>query len=116
MKTTLYQTLLATAVGDAYGLPYENLSPRRAKKWLRPRHYALLPFIHGGMVSDDTEHAVLTVQAYIASAGEPNASAQIARTIALVAACFARELWHGYAKRLPENLFGFAKHRYLVGR
>lgn len=72
MKTTLYQTLLATAVGDAYGLPYENLSPRRAKKWLRPRRYALLPFIHGGMVSDDTEHAVLTVQAYIASAGEPS--------------------------------------------
>ncbi len=72
MKTHLYQTLLATAVGDAYGLPYENLSPRRAKKWFRPRQYALLPIIRGGMVSDDTEHAILTVQAYIASAGQPD--------------------------------------------
>lgn len=76
MKTHIYQTLLATALGDAYGLPYENLSPRRAKKWFRPRQYALLPLIRGGMVSDDTEHAILTVQAYIASAGQPDAFCQ----------------------------------------
>lgn len=72
LQQALYGALLGGATGDAYALPYEGLPPRRAAKFLRLRRYALLPWA-GGMVSDDTEHAVMTVQAYIASAGEPQA-------------------------------------------
>ena len=59
-------SLLGTAVGDALGLPYENLSPRRARKLLgEPVRYRLL--FGRGMVSDDTEHACLTAQALVRS-------------------------------------------------
>jgi ADP-ribosylglycohydrolase len=58
--------LLGTAVGDALGLPYEGLSPRRAERlYGPPDRYRLL--LGRGMVSDDTEHACLTAQALIGS-------------------------------------------------
>ena len=48
--------LMGTAVGDALGLPYEGLSPRRgARMFPDLDRYHLLPGY--GMVSDDTEHA-----------------------------------------------------------
>lgn len=66
----LYGSLLGGAVGDAYGLPFEGMSPKRIAKLFKVNNtYHLLPFVHGGMVSDDTEHAVMTVQAYITSGG-----------------------------------------------
>ena len=64
--------LAGTAIGDALGLPYEGLSRARVRALLGPvepiggrtlRH-AFLPG-GGGMVSDDTEHAVLAAQALI---------------------------------------------------
>lgn len=66
----LYGSLLGQAIGDAYGLPFENLSPRRMVKFGVPTSFMLVPVIQGAMVSDDTEHAVMTVQAYIRSGGE----------------------------------------------
>lgn len=50
-------------MGDALGLPYEGLSPSRARRMLgEPDRYR---FLFGrGMVSDDTEHACLTLAAY----------------------------------------------------
>lgn len=67
----LYGSLLGGAVGDAYGLPFEGLSPTRCQKFCKfDNHYHLIPLINTGMVSDDTEHAVMTVQAYIASGGD----------------------------------------------
>lgn len=58
-------TLLGTAVGDAYGLPYENLTPARADAWMGdesgPLRFRLLPG-GGGLISDDTEHAALALQ------------------------------------------------------
>ncbi len=67
----LYGSLLGTVIGDAYGLPFEGLSPSRLKR-LFPQDgaYHLIPVINGGMVSDDSEHAIMTVQAYIASGGD----------------------------------------------
>lgn len=62
-------SLIGTAIGDALGLPFEGLSARRVAK-LRPdvRHR----FVFGrGMVSDDTEHAVMTAAAVSASSGDP---------------------------------------------
>ena len=63
-------SLLGTAVGDAIGLPYENLSPRRAHRLLGPpeRHRLILG---RGMVSDDCEHACMTAAALIRSGGDP---------------------------------------------
>lgn len=64
--------LLGGAVGDAYGLPFEGISASRIHKLFSPNnHYQLIPWLHGTMVSDDTEHALMTTQAYIASAGNP---------------------------------------------
>ncbi len=61
--------LLGGAVGDALGLPAEGLSAARQRKWwpgeLRHR------FVLGsGMMSDDTEHALMTAQALLAAGGD----------------------------------------------
>ncbi|QDU80285.1 ADP-ribosylglycohydrolase [Polystyrenella longa] len=67
---TLTGSLLGMAVGDALGLPYENLSRRRLQKLLGPP--SRYRFLFGrGMVSDDTEHACLVAQAIIQSPGDP---------------------------------------------
>lgn len=61
--------LLGTAVGDALGLPYEALSRRRASRLFGApdRHR----FVFGrGMVSDDTEHSCLALQALCRSGGD----------------------------------------------
>jgi ADP-ribosyl-[dinitrogen reductase] hydrolase len=59
------------AVGDALGLPLENLSPRRGARLFpnRDRYYF---FFGRGMFSDDTEHAIFTSQALLTSGGQPN--------------------------------------------
>lgn len=58
--------LLGTAIGDALGLPYEGLSPLRARKLLGdPSRFRFLLGL--GMVSDDTEHACLTWEALLES-------------------------------------------------
>lgn len=61
--------LLGTAAGDALGLPAEGLTPERQRK-LYPRmdRYQLL--WGGGLISDDTEHAVLTLGALRESQGQ----------------------------------------------
>lgn len=60
-KSAILGCLIGTAVGDALGLPYEGLSPRRAARLLGipDRHRMLWG---RGMFSDDTEHACLTLQ------------------------------------------------------
>jgi len=63
--------LLGMAMGDALGLPREGLSPQRAA-----RLFGGPPIDHRfafgrGMVSDDTEHACMTVQALLHSGGDP---------------------------------------------
>ncbi|NLI77862.1 MAG: ADP-ribosylglycohydrolase [Candidatus Riflebacteria bacterium] len=71
-RRALAGCLLGQALGDSLGLPCENLSPRRLARLFPPplRHR----FLFGrGMVSDDTEHAVLTALACRDSGGEPAA-------------------------------------------
>ncbi len=71
--------LLGTAVGDAIGLPRENMSARRAERMFgRPplRHRFL---VGRGMTSDDTEHACMIGQSLLHSAGDP---ARFARAMA----------------------------------
>ena len=61
--------LLGTAIGDAIGLPFEGLSPRRIDKLnaipLRHRF-----FFGRGMVSDDTEHTAMVAQSLVNSGGD----------------------------------------------
>ncbi len=61
-------SILGTAIGDAIGLPYEGLSPRRAAKILGvpDRHRLLFGF---GMLSDDTEHTCIVAQSLIGAGG-----------------------------------------------
>ncbi len=61
--------LIGTAVGDALGLPYEGLSPRRAERLLGPpvRHRLLFG---RGMLSDDTEHTCMVLQSLLISDGD----------------------------------------------
>jgi ADP-ribosylglycohydrolase len=69
MKNALAGAILGTAVGDAMGLPFEGLPPRRVAAMLRKGEG--YRFLFGrGMVSDDTEHTVLSAEALIESAGD----------------------------------------------
>ena len=58
--------ILGTAVGDALGLPYEGLSPNRARKLLGPPDRYRF-FLRRGMISDDTEHTCMVTQSLIES-------------------------------------------------
>ena len=73
--------LLGTAAGDALGLAYEGMSPRRAKRMFPdPSTHHLL--FGKGMVSDDTEHACFVAQALIRSRGDMNVfQKQLARSL-----------------------------------
>lgn len=68
LPAALAGSLLGAAVGDALGLPYEGLSPRRAARLLGPpdRHRLLGG---RGMVSDDAEHACMTAFARLSRGG-----------------------------------------------
>ena len=71
--------LLGTAVGDALGLPRENISPRRAAKMFGgpPLEHR---FLFGlGLGSDDIEHACMTGQALLAA---PEDAQQFGRSLA----------------------------------
>ncbi len=61
--------IIGTAIGDALGLPYEGLSPIRARRLFKSRDRYHFLFNHG-MVSDDTEHTCMVAQALIASGGQ----------------------------------------------
>lgn len=67
-QSQIIGSILGTAVGDAIGLPYEGLSPRRgAKLWGFPNRHRF--FFGLGMISDDTEHTCMVAQSLIASGG-----------------------------------------------
>lgn len=80
---SLTGSILGTAVGDAIGLPYEGLSPRRALRLLgEPERHRLM--LGRGMVSDDTEHACMVAQALIASGNDVESfTRQLARRLRL---------------------------------
>lgn len=87
-RPSLGGVLLGTAVGDALGLPAENLRPEviEALGWRAWRHR----FFWGrGMVSDDTEHTVFVGQSLL-EAGEEDVEAfqtQLAKKLRLWVLC-----------------------------
>ena len=69
LEDALIGSLLATAVGDALGLPFEGMSRRRAEKYHGSLNaYSFLGSY--GMLSDDSEHACITAQSLICSGGD----------------------------------------------
>ncbi|MGN6552855.1 MAG: ADP-ribosylglycohydrolase family protein [Verrucomicrobiota bacterium] len=70
--------LLGTAVGDALGLPAENLSPERIKRrWNGEWRMRLL--FGRGMISDDTEHTLMVAQTLLS---HPKDAAAFQRSLA----------------------------------
>jgi ADP-ribosylglycohydrolase len=68
-KEAISGCILGTAIGDAMGLPYEGLSPGRARRLFTPLdRYHLL--FNRGLVSDDTEYTCMVAQALIFSGGD----------------------------------------------
>jgi ADP-ribosylglycohydrolase len=69
--TTLEACLLGGALGDSVGLPLEGIGAARiAKLRSTPLRQSLI--IRKGMVSDDTEHAVMTVLSLLQAADDPD--------------------------------------------
>ncbi|MFT5131298.1 MAG: ADP-ribosyl-[dinitrogen reductase] hydrolase [Rhodothermales bacterium] len=81
MDSPYHQVLLGTAVGDAIGLPVENLPAAKiAKRFAGPLHHSLI--LGRGMCSDDSEQTVMLAQALLAY---PDDSTKFA-------VCFQRKL------------------------
>lgn len=81
---SLHGCLLGEALGDAIGLPFEQLSPRRRRRiWgdleQRELRMCLLPG-HRGMISDDTEHALFTARALLNAQGDLKKFRQLLRS------------------------------------
>ena len=70
LRQRITGVLLGTAVGDAIGLPAENLSPRRIRRrWPEPLRMRLI--LGRGMMSDDTEHTLMVAQALLSHPKDP---------------------------------------------
>jgi len=68
--------LWGCAVGDAIGLPFEGLPPRRVQLWMRePLGHQFL--VGRGMVSDDTDHTLFTLQALRLGGDDPERFARV---------------------------------------
>jgi ADP-ribosyl-[dinitrogen reductase] hydrolase len=93
--------LIGTAVGDAIGLPAEGISRRRGQKMFRGRWRHRLLLGHG-MVSDDTDHALLVAQCLLA---HPRSAERFARRLA-----WCLRLW---LLSLPAGI-GFATLRSIL--
>ena len=71
--------LLGTAVGDALGLPAENLSPESIQgRWKGEWRMRLV--FGRGMISDDTEHTLLVAQALLSHARDAAAFSRMIRS------------------------------------
>ena len=68
LQKSIIGCLLGTAIGDAFGLPYEGLSKQRQNR-LYPNLKEYNFIFNKGMISDDTEHTCMVAQSLILSAG-----------------------------------------------
>ena len=71
LQQQIYGCLMGIAVGDAVGLPLENLSRSRINKWLPDGPIKHRLIFRLGLVSDDTEHSCLVGQSLIQSKEAP---------------------------------------------
>lgn len=102
MVESLTGCLLGTAVGDALGLPREGLSRRRAARLFGTPPLAHRLLFGHGMLSDDTDHAILVAESLLAAPADAG----------VFAAGLARRLrW--WLARLPAGT-GLATARAIV--
>ena len=71
LQQQIYGCLMGIAIGDAVGLPLENLSRSRINKWLKAGPINHRFILRMGLVSDDTEHSCLVGQSLIQSKEDP---------------------------------------------
>jgi len=71
MRSRLFESLLGTTIGDSLGLPYEGLTPGRAKRLLRGDIRPRLWFGRS-FVSDDTLQSIFVLQSLHACQGDVN--------------------------------------------
>ena len=69
----LERFVIGSMVGDALGLPFERLSRRRVAALMGNRSLRHRMVLGLGLVSDDTEHALMTISAFRASGGDADA-------------------------------------------
>jgi len=63
--------LIGMAVGDSMGLPMEGMKRTKIEKLGWMKHPRQRLFLGKGFVSDDTEHAMMTLEATLVSKGNP---------------------------------------------
>jgi len=101
--------LLGCAIGDAVGLPYEGISQKRIKRWVRfPLRHRLL--FGRGMLSDDTDHNIFVTQALIRSRGDVAAFRRcLAWRLRLWLLCFPAGIGMATLKSIVLLWLGFSR-------
>lgn len=104
--------MLGMAVGDALGLPLEGLAPDKVHRLLS-RNGLGHRFLPGrGMVSDDTEHLLMTAQALLESRGDPALFARsLARRLKWWLAGLPAGIGLGTLRALVRLWLGFSPNR-----
>jgi ADP-ribosylglycohydrolase len=111
LEAAVVGSILGTAVGDAIGLPYEGISPRRAQRLLGPPERHRL-FFRRGMVSDDTEQTCLVAQALIESCGDVELfQRRLLRRLRGWFLTLPGGIGLGTLRALSKSVLGFPPHR-----
>jgi ADP-ribosyl-[dinitrogen reductase] hydrolase len=103
--------IIGTAIGDSLGLPYEGLSPRRAKKLLgSPDRHRF--FFGRGFMSDDTEHTCFVAQAWMKSQRNPDRFVQLlAHSLRWWLLCIPAGIGLATLKSIVKLWLGFSPNR-----
>lgn len=84
-----FDLLTATALGDSLGLPFENMSGRRVRSITKGKLRQRFVFGIKGMVSDDTEHALITARSLLQAGNNPEVfERQLSKRLRLWLAAF----------------------------
>jgi len=67
-----FNLLAATAIGDSLGLPFENMPGKRVQKLTKSGLRQRFLFGRFGVISDDTEHALITARSLLDAGGDPD--------------------------------------------
>ncbi|MFG0292935.1 MAG: ADP-ribosylglycohydrolase family protein [Phycisphaerales bacterium JB050] len=104
--------MLGTMAGDTIGLPFERLSHARVRALVGDKPLQQRLVFGRGMVSDDTEHAVMTVLAWRRSNGDADAFAKyLARYLRLWFICLPPGCGMATAKACIRLLLGVSPSR-----
>lgn len=104
--------LIGTAVGDAIGLPFEGLSKRRVRAILGDGPLTHRFLLGRGCISDDTEHALMTADAWARADGDVDRFRQLlARRLRLWMLCLPPATGLATAKSCARLLLGFPSDR-----